>query len=197
MTSRVHAGRASAGTFDVPSTWRAQVVRASYAIERAIQVLCNALMLASGLGLLVLLNLVVVLRYGFETGLGFAPDLSELLFGILVMAGIAEAARRGVHVATQIFINAMHGALRTAVFVLIHAVTAAAYLLLAWYAVQNAIIANEQTSPVLHIPWSVGYGCLATGLGLVAICSLAAIVRHTLGGEAVAVNLADPGAATV
>ena len=78
---------------------------------------------------------------------------------------------------------------------LIHAVTAATYLLLAWYATQNAIIAHDQHTPVLNIPYSVGYGCLALGLALVALCSVLAIVRHTLGGEGVRVDLADPGAA--
>jgi TRAP-type C4-dicarboxylate transport system permease small subunit len=78
-----------------------------------------------------------------------------------------------------------------------HAVTAIAYLLLAWYAARNAVIAHDQTSPVLHIPWSVGYGCLATGLALIAVCSLTRIARHVIGREPVRVDLADPGAATV
>lgn len=185
-----------AGAQEEPVSLRNPVVRLALAIERAVEVTCNTLMLVSGLCLLVLLNVVVVMRYGFESGLGFAPDLSELMFGILVMSGIAQAARRGVHVATQLLINMLHGQLRRAVAVFIHAITAAVYFLLAWYAVQNAIIANDQTTPVLHIPWSVGYGCLATGLALVALCSVTAIVRHTLGGEPVAVNLADPGVAT-
>ena len=172
-------------------------MRLAIAIERAIEVGCNGLMLVSGLGLLVLLTVAVVMRYAFESGLGFAPDLSELMFAILVMSGIAQAARRGVHVATQLCINMLRGRWRIALAVLIHAVTAAVYLVLAWYAVENAIIANDQTTPVLHIPWSVGYGCLAAGLALVAVCSITAIVRHTLGHEPVVVNLADPGAATV
>ena len=47
----------------------------------------------------------------------------------------------------------------------------------------NAIIAHDQHTPVLKIPYSVGYGCLALGLALVAMCSVLAIVRHTLGSE--------------
>jgi TRAP-type C4-dicarboxylate transport system permease small subunit len=127
--------------------------------------------------------------------LTFAPDLTELMFAIFVMAGIAQAARRGAHVATQLLLHTLRGAWRVALAVLIHAVTATVYLLLAWYAFQNAIIAHDQTTPVLEIPWSVGYGCLSVGLLLVATCSLTAIVRHTLGGEMVKVDLAEPGAA--
>ena len=111
------------------------------------------------------------------------------------MAGIAQAARLGVHVATQLLLNGLEGRWRLGLVIIIHTVTASAYLVLAWYALQNAIIAHDQLSPVLRIPWSVGYGCLSLGLALVGVCSLAAIVRHTLGGEEVIVNLADPGAA--
>ena len=125
------------------------------AIERG----CKVLLLVTGLALLALLTLGVVLRYFFESGFSFAPDLSELLFAIFVMAGIAQAARLGVHVATQLLLNGLR--YRIALAVLIHAVTATVYLLLAWYAFQNAIIAHDQLSPVLRIPWSVGYGCLS------------------------------------
>jgi TRAP-type C4-dicarboxylate transport system permease small subunit len=174
---------------------RTAVVSIARVTEHAVELGCNLLMLVTGLALLSLLTLVVVLRYAFESGLNSAPDLTELLFAIFVMAGIAQAARLGVHVATQLLLNALDGRWRLGLAVLTHAVTATVYLLLAWYALQNAIIAHDQTTPVLRIPWSVGYGCLSLGLALVATCSLTAIVRHTLGGEEVRVNLADPGAA--
>jgi TRAP-type transport system small permease protein len=178
-------------------SWRSGVLATVTGIEHAIDVACRVLLLVSGLSLLVLLNLAVVLRYVFERALGFAPDLTELLFAIFVMAGIAQAARLGVHVATQLLVNALQRRWRTGLVVFMHALTAVVYLLLAYYGVQNAIIANDQTSPVLHIPWSVGYGCLSAGLVLIAICSVAAIVRHTVGREQVKVDLADPGAGTV
>lgn len=165
--------------------------------ERAIERFCNFLLLVSGLGLLTLLTIVVVLRYAFEGGFGFAPDLSELLFCIFVMAGIVQAARMGAHVATQLLLHTLQGKARLALTLLIHALTAVVFLLLSYYAVRNAIVAHDQTTPVLQIPWSVGYGCLAGGLALVAVCSLAAIVRHTLGGEEVRVNLADAGPGVV
>ena len=175
--------------------WKPRALSIARAVDRAVEIACNFLLLTAGLGLLCLLTVVVVLRYVFATGLTFATDLTELLFAIFVMAGIALAARRGVHVATQLLLHTLQGVWRKSLAVAIHVVTAATYVLLAWYALQNAIIAHDQTSPVMEIPWSVGYGCLALGLALVATCSLTAIVRHTLGGETVKVDLADPGAA--
>ena len=173
---------------------KGHVLSIAHITDRAIERGCNFLMLVAGSALLILLTIVVVLRYFFESGLTFATDMTELLFAIFVMAGIAQAARRGAHVATQLLLVALTGTRRTALAILIHTVTAVAYAMLAWYAFQNAIIAHDQTTPVLEIPWSVGYGCLSLGLFLVAVCSVTAIVRLTLGGESVKVDLAAPGA---
>jgi TRAP-type transport system small permease protein len=175
--------------------WRRRAVSVAQAIEYLVERACNGLMLLSGLGLLALLTVVVGLRYFFESGLNFAPDLTELLFAIFVMAGIAQAARRGAHVASELLLSVLTGGWRLALSVFIHAVTATVYLLLAWYAMQNAIIANDQTTPVLQIPWSVGYGCLAAGLALVGLCSLTTLARQLLGDEEVKVDLTEPGVA--
>jgi TRAP-type transport system small permease protein len=175
--------------------WRTQLVSAAKYADAFIERGCKALLLITGLALLALLSLGVVLRYFFQSGFSFAPDLSELLFAIFVMAGIVQAARLGVHVATQLLLNALSPRYRIALAVLIHALTATVYFLLGYYAFENAIIAHDQVSPVLRIPWSVGYGCLSAGLTLVAACSAIAILRHTAGGEPVHVDLADPGAA--
>jgi len=175
-------------------SWRQRIAAGAQVLDYGIALICSFLLVTTGLGMLALLTLVVVLRYVFQSGLSFAPDLTELMFGIFVMAGIVLAACRGVHVATQLLMNALGERLRLVLALLIHTVTASAYLLLAWYALQNAIIAHDQTTPVLQIPWSVGYGVLALGLTLVAVSSLTAMVRHGLGGEPVVVNLADAGA---
>jgi TRAP-type transport system small permease protein len=173
------------------------VVATAQAVERAIQLGCNFLLLVSGMALLCLLTIVVFMRYLFETGLTFAPDLSELLFCIFVMAGITQAARQGAHVATQLLLYKLQGRARLALTLFIHGVTIFAFTLLAWYAFRNALVAHDQTTPVLEIPWSVGYGCLSMGLAMVAVCSVVAIVRFTLGGEPIKVDLADAGPGVV
>ena len=97
------------------------VVAIARGLELAIERGCNFLLLVSGLGLLALLTIVVVLRYAFEGGFGFAPDLGELLFCIFVMAGIAQAARMGAHVATQLLLHTVQGKARLALTLFIHA----------------------------------------------------------------------------
>lgn len=176
-------------------TLRSRVLAVANAADRAVDAVCRMLMLATGLGLLTLLTVVVVMRYAMASGLSTAPEMTELMFAIFVMAGIVQAARMGVHVATQLLLHLLEGKWRTRLAVLINTVIAAAYGQLSWYAALNAIVAHDQRTPVLGIPWSVGYGCLSLGLALVALCSVLAIVRHTLGSERVRVDLADPGAA--
>jgi TRAP-type C4-dicarboxylate transport system permease small subunit len=173
-------------------TWRARSLAIANAGGLAVDLFCKVLLLATGLGLLILLTVVVVMRYGFASGLNIATELSELMFAIFVMAGIVQAARIGAHVATQLLLHVLQGPWRLALAILINSVTAGVYLLLAWYALQNAIIAHDQTTPVLGIPWSVGYGCLGLGLTLVAVCSILALIRETLSNEPLEIH---PGAA--
>ena len=173
------------------------IVSAAHAIENGIGVFCRGILLVTGLFLLGILTVIVLLRYSDGGSIDSGSELCSLVFPVFVMAGIVEAARTGAHVATQITLNALNAVWRVRLSVMIHAVTATTYLYLATYAYRNAVIAHDELSTVLAVPGSVGYGCLAAGLALVGVCSLAAIVRLTLGNEQVIVNLADAGPGVV
>ena len=177
--------------------WKASCVAAAHAVENVIGTLCKSVLLITGLSLLVILTVVVALRYAGGRSIDSGSELCALIFPIFVMAGIVEAARVGAHVATQLLLNALNESWRIRLAVLIHTVTATVYLYLSSYAYRNAVIANDELSTTLKVPGSLGYGCLAAGLALVGVCSLCAIVRHTLGNEKVTVNLADAGPGVV
>jgi TRAP-type transport system small permease protein len=164
------------------------LVRAAAALDRAVESLCGILVTVSGIGLTVILAAVVVLRYGFASGISASVELTELAFAVFVMAGIALAARHGAHVTTRLTITYLKGRARLALALLIHAATVAVFLLLAWYTYQNALIAHDQHTPVLDIPYSVGYGILAVGLLLISLSSVTAIVNLTLGGAEVPIE---------
>ncbi|MFJ3044237.1 TRAP transporter small permease [Herbaspirillum chlorophenolicum] len=178
-------------------SWKELCISAANATEKNIERLCHFMLLSTGLCLLAILTLTVILRYGMETSVNASSELVALLFPVFVMAGIAQAALQGAHVATQLLLNSLNAEWRIRLTLLIHAVTASTYLWLAWYAFQSAVIAHDELSTILHVPGSVGYGALAVGLGLVGVCSVAAIVRHLLAGEAVHVNLAEAGPGVV
>lgn len=169
------------------------LVAMATALERAVEAACKILIVASGIGLVGILATVVVLRYGFESGISSSVELTELAFSIFVMAGITLAARHGAHVTTKLTLTLLKGRARLSLALLIHAVTVAVYLLLAWYAYQNALIAHDQLTPLLGIPYSVGYGSLAIGLGMVGVSSLVAIINLTLGGAEVQVESVEIG----
>jgi TRAP-type C4-dicarboxylate transport system permease small subunit len=171
--------------------WKHTMVSGAHLVETVIGLCCRGTLLLTGLSLLVILTAIVALRYTNGVSIDSGAELTALIFPVFVMAGIAEAARQGAHIATQITLNALNDAWRLRLVLLIHSVTAATYLYLTWFALRNAVIAHDEQSTILRVPGSVGYGSLAIGLGLVGICSLAAIVRHSLGHEKVVVNLAD------
>jgi TRAP-type C4-dicarboxylate transport system permease small subunit len=171
----------------------AMLVRTANAIDRIVDSVCGAVLAVSGIALTLILGAVVVLRYVFHSGITASVEITELSFALFVMAGIALAARHGAHVTTRLTLAALKGRARLALALVIHAATIAVYLLLAWYTYENALIAHDQHTPVLGIPYSVGYGILAGGLVLIALSSLVAIVKLTVGGEEVPLESADLG----
>lgn len=173
------------------------LVSASHLIDRAVGSFCRLILVSTGLFMLAVLAAIVTLRYTDIGTLDSGSELCSLAFPIFVMAGVVEAARTGAHVATQILLNALKRTGRVYLATAIHGITAIVYLYLSWYAYQNTLIAHDELSTVLQVPGSLGYGSLTIGLFLVSLCSLAAIVRHTLGHEDVHVNLADAGPGVV
>ncbi len=171
----------------------AMLVRAANAVDRIVEWVCGVVLAASGIALTVILGAVVVLRYVFHSGIAASVEITELSFALFVVAGFALAARHGAHVTTRLSLAALKGRARLALALFIHLATIAVYLLLAWYTYQNAVIAHDQHTPVLGIPYSVGYGILAAGLMLIALSSLVGIVKLTLGGEEVPLEAADLG----
>jgi len=173
------------------------LVSAAQLIDRGVESFCRVVLIATGLFMLAVLTTIVMQRYTNIGKFDSGSELCSLAFPIFVMAGIVDAARKGAHVATQILLNALGSTGRIFLVIVLHSITAIAYFYLGWYAYQNALIAHDELSTVLQVPGSLGYGCLTAGLFLVGLCSLGAIVRHTLGREPVHVNLADAGPGVV
>lgn len=173
------------------------LVSASRMIDQWVGSFCRLVLISTGLFILVVLTAIVFLRYTNLGSLDSGSELCSLAFPIFVMAGIVDAARKGAHVATQILLHALGRQWRIYLVTLLHSITIVTYSYLAWYAYQNTLIAHDELSTVLQVPNSLGYGTLTAGLILVALCSLGAIVHHTLGGEPVHIDLADAGPGVV
>jgi TRAP-type C4-dicarboxylate transport system permease small subunit len=179
------------------SGWRAALLAAARLVDVFVGKVCRSVLVITGLALLVVLIGTVAVRYFHGASVRYDAELIALTFPIFVSAGIAEAARQGAHVATQIMLKVLNDVWRPRLAIFIHAATATAYLYLAWYAFLNALIAHDERSTILRVPGSVGYGSLSVGLGLIGICSLAAIVRLLIAGEKVKVDFAASGPGVV
>lgn len=152
-----------------------------YGTDSAVGFCCKFFLVISGSALLFILIINVIFRMIGYVGFSSAEELPSLIFPIFSMAGVVMAAKNGTHVATQILINTLTGVWKKMLFLLIHGVTAAAYIVLAIYAFDNAIIAHDELSIVLGVPKSVGFGSLSAGMFLVALCSISMIIRQIAG----------------
>ena len=179
------------------SGWRAALLAAARFVDVAVEKTCKSVLVVTGLVLLVVLIGTVAVRYFHGASVRYDAELIALTFPIFVSAGIAEAARMGAHVATQIMLKALNDDWRVRLSIFIHTVTVITYFYLAWFAFLNALIAHDERSTILRVPGSVGYGSLTAGLALIGICSLAAIVRLLIAGEKVTVDLSASGPGVV
>ena len=197
MANDVYADSAGGAALPAHGGFARALAAGARLTEGAVGWCCRGVLLVTGLAMLAILTVMVVLRYTYAGSLDYGSELTSLIFPVFVMAGIVEAARQGAHIATQVLPHFLNEAWRTRLAILIHAVSAVLYLYLAWFALQNAIIAHDEQSTILRVPGSLGYGCLAAGLALVGACSLAALVRYTAGREKMVLNLAEPGPGVV
>ena len=147
-------------------------------------------------GLLALLTVVVVMRYAMASGLATAPEITELMFAIFVMAGIVQAARMGVHVATQLLLHLLQGKWRTragGADQCRHSNRVCSTRLVRRFECNRC--PRPAHAGARAFPTASGMDACRSGWRWLSLCSVLAIIRHTLGGESVHVDLADSGAA--
>jgi TRAP-type transport system small permease protein len=167
--------------------WAARV---AHRLNAGVEFLCKAVMLLTGFSLLAVLVLNVVVRYIIEGSMGELSELPSLLFPWFVMGGVVLAAVRGTHVAMQLTLHSLPPDGRRWLAIFIHVVSATVFLMLAWYSVENAIIAHDEQSTILHVPGSVGYSALVVAFLLVGVSSLTALLRYGVAREEIVVDLA-------
>jgi TRAP-type C4-dicarboxylate transport system permease small subunit len=167
--------------------WAARV---AHRVNAGVEFACKAILLVTGFCLLAVLVLNVIVRYILEGSMGELSELPSLLFPWFVMGGIVLAAVRGAHVAMQLTLHSLPSDGRRWLAIVIHAVSATVFLMLAWYSVENMVIAHDEKSTILHVPGSVGYAALVVAFLLVGVSSLTALLRYGVAREEIVVDLA-------
>lgn len=155
-------------------------------IERAVVGLCRLFLWISTAVIFVILVTNTVLRYLTGSSLQWANEVPELLFPWLVMSGVVLAAAHGAHITTSFLMDAVPARLRRWTAIGTWLAVAALYGTLAWATCQMLGIVHDEKSPILQVPGSLTYGCVAVGmlmLGLLALKSawnawLTPVVEH-------------------
>jgi TRAP-type transport system small permease protein len=142
------------------------------AVERVIVTICSVVLWVTTVTIFVILTANTVLRYIGGTGLQWANELPELLFPWLVMAGVVLAAEKGAHIATVFLMEAVPPGVRRVISIAGWLVVAALYATLSNATYGMLEIVHDETSPILHVPGSVTYGCVMGGMLMLALLAL-------------------------
>lgn len=146
-------------------------------IERAISVACQAMLWISTSVIFLILAANTLLRYATGTSLQWANEVPELLFPWLVMAGVVLAALGGAHITTSFLVEKIPMAARRGLGVLGWLIVCGLYATLAWRTLDMLAIVHDEKSPILHIPGSVTYACVMTGMAMLALLALGSAWR--------------------
>ena len=146
-------------------------------IERTISVVCQVLLWISTVIIFVILAANTILRYATGASLQWANEVPELLFPWMVMAGVVLAAQHGAHITTSFLMDKLSGSARRLCGVLGWCAVSVLYATLALATWRMLDIVHDEKSPILQIPGSVTYGCVMTGMALLAVLALVSAWR--------------------
>lgn len=141
-------------------------------IERALGVLCQAVLWVSTSVIFAILCGNTVLRYATGSSLQWGNEVPELLFPWMVMAGVVLAAQHGAHITTTFLMEKLPFAVRRPLSALAWLVVAALYTVLAIATLRMLEIVHDEKSPILQVPGSVTYACVMGGMAMLAVLAL-------------------------
>ena len=159
------------------------LLAAADAVDRAVALLCQGVLLLTGTVMMVVLTANVVARYVLATG-GFdwAEEVPQQVFPWFIMAGVALAVQHGGHVAVEWLLGKLGREGKRIALLAGHALVVLAYAVLCWQALVVADIVSIELSPALGLPGSYGYWAIAAGCVLLGLCTLTNAVRLALIG---------------
>jgi TRAP-type transport system small permease protein len=152
-------------------------------VDRGVALVCQGVLLVTGIALMGVLTANVIARYVLATG-GFdwAEEVPEQLFPWFIMAGVALAVQHGGHIAVEWLMGKLDRGGKRIVLLIGHAVVVFAYLYLCWQALVVADIVSIERSPALGLPKTYGYWAIAAGSALLALSTLTVAIRIALIG---------------
>lgn len=161
-------------------------------LDRLLGALCRAIVLTTGIAILVLLTSNVIARYVLASGgFRFAQEVPERLFPFLIMAGVVLAVQKGGHLGVETLPGLLGPKGRQWLALVGGTIVIGGYAVLAWQSLRVAQMSWIDLSPILRLPTSYGYYALTGGCIGIMLTTLAITVRVALIG-AEALPTADP-----
>lgn len=155
-------------------------------VDRFIGLICQSVVLTTGVILLFAIIVAVVARYVIDVGgIDWSEELPRQLFSWFIMAGVVLALQHGNHIAVDLIYNFLSSPAKRVLIVLTNLLICAAYVYLFLTALDVADIAAAEKNPMLGTPNSLPFYALAGGSLLTAIGALSISIRvFLLGADA-------------
>ena len=120
------------------------------------------------LGATLLMFLNVIMRYLFRSGLPWSEELVRYTIIWVTFIGIAMCARKGIHVAIDLFLSLINKKMEFILLIIINITSIFFCILMTLYSIKLVwqISGSSQLSPALGIPFYVIYLCMPIGFGL-------------------------------
>ena len=115
-------------------------------------------------------------------GFDWAEEVPEQLFPWFIMAGVTLAVQHSGHVAVEWLLGKLGRSATRIVLLAGHVLVIATYIVAVQQSLLVADIVAIERSPVMNFPKAYGYWAIAAGSCLVALSTLAALVRLVLIG---------------
>lgn len=110
-----------------------------------------------------------VTRYILNDSLAWTEEIAGYLLMVLCFAGSAMAARRGSHIAVEVFVLMLPAGARRYAYILADSLTVAFYAILVFLCFQVAQAMQFQPMIVVDVPLSVVYWGIMAGLVLMTL----------------------------
>lgn len=154
-----------------------EVRAAARLVESAIDRACRGAAVGLGIAVFILMFAGIAGRHVFSDGLPAVTELPEQLFPWWVMVSVVLAARAGAHVAVEALTLVLAPAVRRALSLVAHALTAIMSAGVVWTIAQVAMIAGLDRSPILGMPVIHLHAALALGFALLGVLSVCAALQ--------------------
>ena len=120
------------------------------------------------LGATLLMFINVVMRYLFRSGLPWSEEVVRYTIIWITFIGIAMCARKGKHVAIDLFLSLINKKMGLILLIIINITSIFFCILMTRYSIKLVwqVSSSSQVSPALGIPFYIIYLCMPLGFGL-------------------------------